>query len=137
MKSFVAALGVVLLTGSTASAHPGYVPFIPVVAPPPVTYYQPAPVVAAYPPAPAVAAYPVAPPTYYYAPAPVAIQPVVPTGYTVASPVLAPPMLPAPVVAPLPAPFYATSINGRPVIVHPKVYVPGEPIRNVLRAITP
>lgn len=42
-----------------------------------------------------------------------------------AAPVVASPVLTAPVVV------------GRPVIVHPKYYVPGQPVRNFFRAVTP
>jgi hypothetical protein len=63
-----------------------------------------------------------APPVYAY-PRPV----VVAAPYLVASPVVA-----APVVVPVPAPVYV-----RPVVVHPKFYVPGQPVRNVFRAVTP
>lgn len=56
---------------------------------------------------------------------------------------------PAPVVTYRPATPYATYsvpytvpytvpyIGARPVVVHPKVYVPGQPVRNVVRAVTP
>ena len=58
-------------------------------------------------------------PQYYAAPPVTAYRPVV-AGYAA-----------APVVIP------GAVAVGRPVIVRPKYYVPGQPIRNVLRAITP
>jgi len=95
----------------------------PVVSPPITTYYAPA--VAA--PAPVTTYYaPVAPVTTYYAPAPVVTYraPVA----TYHAPVVtyrAPVVYSAPVVA---APY---------AVVRPKVYIPGQPIRNFVRAITP
>jgi len=70
----------------------------------------------------------------YYAPAPV-YRPVV-TAY--AQP-YAPAYAPAPIA---PASAYGVSVGatiggGPQVWVHPKVYVQGEPIRNLIRAITP
>jgi hypothetical protein len=66
----------------------------------------------------------------YYPPTPVYAYPsavvAVPGRYMVAAPIV----MPQPVM--VPAPVYA-----RPVVVRPKVYVLGEPVRNVLRAITP
>jgi hypothetical protein len=120
MKSFVMvlSLAVVLVVSSTVLAH-GYVAYLP-VAPVPVTaYYAPVPTVA-YAQVPAITYAPVAT-TAYYAPAPYYVAPPVVTPYYVASPVAVP-------VAP---------VYGRPVVVHPKVYVPGQPVRNVVRAVTP
>jgi hypothetical protein len=84
-----------------------------------VQAYYPAPVAAA----PVVAAY-YAPPVYstYYAPAPVystyyAPAPVYSTYYA------------APVVAP-----YGVYYGG-PVVVRPRYFVPGQPVRNAFRAI--
>lgn len=129
MKNFVAAMAVVLLAGSTAFGQQAYVVMMPVAqaAPIPVaTYYQPAAPVAYYAPTP-VASPVVAVPQQYYVASPVVA---VPRRYYVASPVVAPaPMASAVVVPP--------SAYGRPVVVHPKVYVPGQPVRNVLRAVTP
>lgn len=86
-----------------------YAPAAPVaVAPAPVVTYRPTIVSA---PAPVIAYSPVAPPVVAYspvAPAPVAVAPA-PVVYTV----------------------------GRPVVVSTKVYVPGQPIRNFFKAITP
>ncbi len=73
-----------------------------------VTYYPPtAPVTTYYAPA--------VPVTTYYAPAPIYTAP------------------PVPVTT-----YYAPAVTYTPrYIVRPKVYVRGQPIRNVLRAITP
>ncbi len=61
----------------------------------------------------------------YYAPAPVYAYP---APYVTYSPVMA-----APVVAPMPV------VVGRPVVIGPagKVYIPGRPIRNTVRAVLP
>jgi hypothetical protein len=61
----------------------------------------------------------------YYAPAPVYAYP---APYVAYSPVIA-----APVVAPTPV------VVGRPVVVGPagKIYIPGRPIRNTVRAVLP
>ncbi len=110
MKSFVMALSLamVLMVSSSVLAQ-GYVTFMPVGPMPVATYYAPAPVVSY---GPVVS-------TSYYAPAP----------YYVAAPVVTPYYAASPVAV---APVY-----GRAVIVRPKVYVVGQPIRNVLRAVTP
>jgi hypothetical protein len=113
-------LAIVLLTSSTLLAH-GYVAYMPVGPVPVATYYAPAAPVVTY--GPVVAASYYAPAPYYAAPAP----------YYVAAPVVA-----APVVAPYyAAPMAVAPVYGRPAIVHPKVYYPGQPVRNVLRAVTP
>ena len=119
MKSFVMALSlaVVLMVSSNVLAQ-GYVAYMPAAPAPVVSYYPPAPVVG-YGPVVATSYYA---PTPYYAASPVpyyAAAPVV-TPYYVASPLAVGPV------------YY-----GRPVIVHPKVYYPGQPVRNVLRAVTP
>ena len=84
---------------------------------PAVVYSAPAPVVTYY--AAPVAACP-APAVTYAAPVvtyrPVAVAPVYRAGYPVA-------------VAP--------AVVARPVVIGTDVYVPGQPIRNLLRAITP
>ena len=110
MKSFVMALSLamVLMVSSNVLAQ-GYVAYMP-VAPAP---WQPTirrPPWSSY--GPVVA-------TSYYAPTP----------YYAASPV------PYYVAAPVVTPYYVASplavgpVYGRPVIVHPKVYVPGQPVR--------
>ena len=106
-------------------------------------------------------------PTYSagYAPAPVVtssystssystLSPVVSStyvapSYVAASPVVtaAPIVAPAPVVAyrpvysswsvPYTTPYVAPYVAARPAVVVPKVYMPGQPVRNALRAITP
>lgn len=102
-----------------------YSPVVPgaVAAPLPNTVYSPvapamAPMAAPMVPAPAV----VAPTIAYYYPAPrIAYRPVIAAPTVVG---YAPAAVPAVVAA-------------RPIIVRPKIYVPGQPIRNVFRAITP
>jgi hypothetical protein len=111
----MALLTVLLLATSSVRAHT-YVAYMPVAAPA-VAYYAPAPVVA-YSPVVATAYY-VPQTVYYSAPVPV----------VVAAPVAAPQYVAPPVAV---APVY-----GRPVVVRPKVYVVGEPVRNVIRAVTP
>ena len=111
-------LAMVLMVGSNALAQ-GYVAYMPV---------GPAPVAAYYAPAPVLSYGPVVT-TAYYAPAPYYVASPVVTPYYVASPVAVAPVAVGPVAV---APVY-----GRPVIVRPKVYVVGQPVRNVLRAVTP
>ena len=119
MKNFVAALVVVLLVGSTAFGHGWYVGYgAPVVV-------GPAPVVAAYYPAPVVRV-----PARYYVASPV----VVPAPVYAAPVAYEAPVYAAPVYA---APVYGGPVYAAPVVVHPKFYVPGQPVRNVLRAVTP
>jgi len=75
--------------------------------------------------------------TYYPAPAPVATYyaPGVPvTTYYAPSATYYAPSVP---VATYYAPAVTTTYYYSPYIVRPKVYVRGQPIRNVLRAITP
>jgi hypothetical protein len=115
-----------LLSGSTAFAQCGCSapPVVVSAAPSYSTYY--APTVADYTPAPYVS---------YYAPA-VAPAPYV-TYYAPPAPYVtyySPRVTYAPVVAPYAA-YY-----GRPgwsIYGAPRVYVPGEPVRNTLKAITP
>jgi len=118
MKSFVMAvsLATVLMASSKVLAR-GYGAYLPVGPTPVVTYYAPAPMVNNGP----VVTTSYYAPTPYYAAAPVP--------YYVASPVVAPYYAASPVAF---APIY-----GRPVIVYPRIYVPGQPVRNVLRAVTP
>jgi hypothetical protein len=113
-------LALVLAASTCAMAHT-YVTYMPVGAAPVVGYYGPAPMVA-YGPMVRTAYY--APPAY-----------VAPAPYYVASPVQATAYYAPPAV--MPAPMAVGPVYGRPVIVHPKVYVPGQPVRNVLRAVTP
>ena len=118
MKSFLIALSftmVVLLSSSLLAQ--GYVTFIPVGPVPVTTYYAPAPVVSYGPVA----------TTWYYAPAP--YYAAAPAPYYVAAPVVTPYYVARPVAV---APVY-----GSAVIVRPKVYVVGQPVRNLLRAVTP
>ena len=110
MKSILAAVAVVLLLGTTAYGQ-WYVG--------PRAVYYPAPVYAY--PAP-VYAYPT--PVYAYR-VPVAAYPY--AAYYPYSPVMA-----APVAVP------ATVWYGPPgVVVRSKVYIPGRPVRNVVRAVVP
>jgi hypothetical protein len=69
----------------------------------------------------AVYAYPSVEPVYAYPP------PVVVAGPRV----VYSPVVPAPVLAPAPA------WVGSGVVVYPRVFVPGQPVRNVLRAVVP
>ncbi len=108
MKKILAALGIVLLGASVASAGWTYVARAPVV-------YGPTPVVANY--------WPVGPVYTYPAP------------YVVARPVVA---APAPVVYYRPAPVVygpAPVVYGYPYVVRARYYVPGQPVRNTLRAV--
>jgi hypothetical protein len=112
--AMVAAVGLVL-SGSAALAQcgcgvvqPGYVAPVPAYT----AYY--APTVAYYPPAPYVAYYP--PPAPYVAYYPPAVA------------------YPQPVVLPYRA-YYG--MPGWSMFGAPRLYVPGEPVRNVLRAVTP
>lgn len=110
--------------------------YVPGYAPSPTVTYSPA---ATY--APAAPAVNYVPAVNYYAPA----APYVP----VAARCAAPSVSYMPVVARYPAPTYVTYAPvagaypaapvpaGPRVWVHPKVYVEGQPIRNLLRAITP
>lgn len=77
-----------------------------------VTYYAPAPTVSYYSPTPTVSYYAPAPTVNYYAPAPTVTY-YAPT--TVAAPVYL----------------------GKPAVVHSKVYYRGEPVRNLIRSVTP
>jgi hypothetical protein len=110
----VAAVGLAL-SGSAALAQcgcgvaqPGYLAPVPAYT----AYY--APPVAYYPPAPYVAYYP--PPAPYAAYYPPAVA------------------YPAPVIMPYRA-YYG--MPGWSMFGVPRLYVPGEPVRNVLRAVTP
>jgi hypothetical protein len=128
MKSFVLAvsMAVVLMASSSALAQGYYANYLPVGPAPVVSYYAPAPV-AGYGPVVATSYYAPAP---YYAASPVSYYAASPVPYYVAAPVPAGPVAVGPVAV---APVY----YGRPAIVHPKVYYPGQPVRNVLRAVTP
>ena len=110
MKTILAAPVLVFVAASTALGQVGYVTMMPV---------QPGPVVAYYP----YAATPIVGPVVEYAPR-----------YYAASPIVAP----APVLV---APPYVWAgppvVYGPGVLVRPKVYVAGQPVRNVLRAVTP
>jgi hypothetical protein len=121
MKNLVLAVIVatVMMVASSARAQ-AYVGYLPAVPAPVAGYYATGPV-ATYAPVVATAYY--APQAVYYpAPAP----------YYVASPVATPYYAAAPVAV---APVYYG--YGPAVVVRPKVYVRGEPVRNVLRAVTP
>ena len=131
MKKLLIVAAVLLLADSAAMAQVPYVTMMPVAPAPVATYY-------AYPGSMAgvvTAGSPLVAPLRYYAASPV-VAPVVtlPLRYYVASPVVAP----APVIV---APGYPMAgpplVYGPRVVVRPKVYVVGQPIRNVLRAVTP
>jgi len=69
---------------------------------------------------------------------PVVVQEFYPVGPVYAYPPAAVtvPVAPAPIGA-LPPSRVIYTYRPRPVVVHPKVYVRGHPVRNVLRAVTP
>jgi hypothetical protein len=81
---------------------------VPVAPAPYVAYYAPPPV-PYYAPAPGVAYYAPGPAVAYYSPAPTVVA----------------------------APLAVAPVYGRAVVIRPKVYVAGQPVRNVLRAVTP
>ena len=120
MKTLVAAIAVLLLLGSTT--YGGW-------------YVAPRAVYAYYPAA----------PVYAY-PAPVVVR----APYVAYAPVVQPPIVvPAPVLAPAPYVTYAPVVAPRIVVAAPawvgppavvvrsKVYIPGRPVRNVVRAVLP
>jgi len=119
MTKILAALAVVLLTASVGLADCGCGTPVTTVA------YGPAPVVVNYAsyPAPVVAAYPY---TAYYPAYPYATYyPAYPAPYVVARPVVA---VPGPVV------YGPAVVYGVPRYARPWVYMPGQPVRNTLRA---
>jgi hypothetical protein len=125
MKNLIGLAVVVLavLTCSTAWAQCGCAPAAPVVtvaAYVPEVVPTPAPVYTAGYPVAVSAYYPVAPVySAYYAP------PVYSAYY------------PAPYVVARPAYLPQAVYYGAPYVVRPKVYVYGQPVRNVIRAVTP
>jgi hypothetical protein len=118
MKTLIIALGIVLLIGSTSFAGwyvmptvvQAYYPGVPVYAYPPA-------VVAA--PAPYVSYMPVAAPAPYVSYMPAAPAPYACGAYGV------------PVVAPAPV------VIGPAAVVRARVFYPGQPVRNVLKAVVP
>jgi len=106
------ALAFVLFAASTAWAH-RVVVYSPVVAGPPVVhaYYAPAPVVAY---SPVVTYAPVVQPAVAYSPVVTAYSPVV-------------------VRRPAVTPY----VIGRGALGQAQVYIPGQPVRNALRFVTP
>ncbi len=105
----------------------------PVVLNRPVVAYRPAVAVTAIPvysgPTTQVSGYSGYPYRSLYAPSANVVRPVTSyslpvTNYSPAAPVYA-------------APAAVVPATTRPVVVSPKVYVPGQPIRNVIRAVTP
>jgi len=119
MKTIVAVAAIVLLASSTASA--AWIGGVPYAVPGPVVYssYMPVtPYYAAYP-SPVYAAPMYAAPMY---PAPMYAAPVVVAPRVVYRPaVLAPPV----------------AVYSPGVVVYPRVFVPGQPIRNAIRAALP
>jgi hypothetical protein len=116
MKTLALAFGLAILafaSSARAQAYIGYMPAAPAVA-----YYAPAPVVG-YGPVVATSYY--APQVAYYA---------APAPYVVASPVVTTAYY-------APAPVAVAPVYGPAVVVRPKVYIYGQPVRNVLRAVTP
>lgn len=107
----VAVCVVAVFSGGVASGQ------YSVAAPVPAVVYRPVPVMV-----PAVTVYqPVVP---AYAPVVAAYPPLV---------AYRPMVVPPPVVYGAPPVVYA----GPPAVVRPRVYIPGQPVRNVLRAVTP
>jgi hypothetical protein len=122
MKTIVAFAAIVLLASSTASA--AWIGGVTYAVPGPVVYesYMPA--------APYYAAYP----TPYYAAYPARMY----AARMYAAPMYSAPMYAAPRVVYRPAvmaPPMAVYSPG--VAVYPRVFVPGQPVRNVLRATLP
>lgn len=114
----------------------------PLMAAPTVTYMPAAPVLQPYSVARPAVSYsvPANPVVTYRAPvaygAPVVTYRV-PVNYGAPVVTYRPPayVAPAAVIAPV-APVVPVMV-GRPVIVRPKIYVPGQPLRNLFRAVTP
>jgi len=73
--------------------------------------------------------------------APVVVQPYYPLGpvYAYPAPVVVarPVIAPAPVVVETPGVAPVPVWAGPPVVIRSKVYIPGRPVRNVLRAVVP
>jgi hypothetical protein len=134
MKNMIGLAVVVLavLTCSTAWAQCGCAPVAVGASYVPEAVATPAPVYAA--------SYPVAVPMYsaYYPVAPAYSTYYAPPVY---SAYYAPPLYsayyPAPMVVARPVYMPSAAWYGAPYVVRPKVYVYGQPVRNVLRAITP
>ncbi len=142
------ALGAGLASANDVVVGPIYTPLVgPVPVGQTVYYGAPPPAVAQttyY--APYALGAPI-PQTTYYAPGPVAVapapvyayRPTVVRGPVVAYSPVAPVVAYSPVVA---APAYGVAgpvmvPAGRPVTVSTKVYVPGQPVRNFFKAVTP
>ena len=129
------AIALVLLTATTVSA--GY-SYLSPVNPGSVTYtscYYPMATsyayTAAYP-----AAYRVAYPAYAY--------PVVSTRFAAQPVVMTAPMAASPIIGPYPTvvarPIIAvpnTVVYPAPVVVQPRFFVPGQPVRNIIRGVLP
>ncbi len=105
-----------------------------------VTYVA-TPVVGVVPPAVTVRASPARVVYHYWPTAPVVVQPVVPgpaptivayPGTVVAGRVAVPVAVPAPVPVVVPAAVYPA-----PAVIRAKVYYPGQPDRNAIRAVLP
>ena len=139
-RFFVVALAVVLgasastvlaqcACGSVQLAYASAVPSYTAYYTPTVTYYAPETYVANYTPTSYVSYYPAATPQVaYYAPV---------TGpYTAYYAPVAQPY--AAYYAPVAQPYVAYyGVAGWSMYGTPKVYVPGQPVRNVVRAVTP
>ena len=128
------AIALVLLTAATASA--GY-DYLSPVNPGSVTYtsYYPAATTCGYQMAPTYA-YSVAYPAYTY--------PVVSPRFAAQPVVMAAPLAAAPIVGPYPTvvarPTMAvpnTLVYPAPVVIQPRFFVPGQPVRNVIRGVLP
>ena len=125
------AIALVLLTATTVSA--GY-SYLSPVNPGSVTYYPT--VTACYYPTGMTYAYSAAYPAYGY--------PVVGTRFAAQPVVMATPMAAAPRIGPYPTvvarPIIAipnTVVYPGPVIVQPRFFVPGQPVRNIIRGVLP
>jgi hypothetical protein len=113
MKTLLIALGIVLLIGSTSFAGWYVMPTVVQAYYPGVPFY-------AYPaPTPYVSYMPVAAPVPYMSYMPVAPAPCAYGAYGV------------PVVAPAPV------VVGPAAVVRARVFYPGQPVRNVLKAVAP
>jgi len=139
-QRFIPHLAVVtlILSGSAAFAQcscgssPGSAPSYSTYYAPAGADYTPAPYVSYYTPQAAPVSY-----VSYYAPAVTYAPTPYVSYYAPASPYVAsysPAVIGSPVVVP-----YRTyyGVPGRSIYGTPQVYVPGEPVRNVLRSITP
>ena len=144
IKAILCAILATCSLGYITERASAQVVFTPVVSTPVVV--QPAPVVVG-------STYTAGYSSSYVAPTYSSLSPVVTTSpvittstYSTLSPVVSSAVVtPAPVVTAAPVVSYRPVVTSytvpyvaaRPVVVSPKVYVPGEPVRNFFRAVTP